>query len=79
MSKERKMRSVTVYSFVINDQGKQIQVPSKRTIKDIEQLGGIVVAGSAVRVDESELREDGRYLPKRADQDAGAQAAEKAV
>jgi hypothetical protein len=73
------MRAVTVYGFLINDQGKQIQVPSKRTIKDIEQLGGIVVAGSAVRVDESELREDGRYLPKSAEPDAGAVAAEKAV
>jgi hypothetical protein len=58
------MRAVTVYGFLINDQGKQIQIPSKRTIKDIEQLGGVVVAGSAETVDESELREDGRYLPK---------------
>jgi hypothetical protein len=79
ITKERNMHSVTVYGFLINDQGKQIQVPSKRTIKDIEQLGGIVVAGSAVRVDESELREDGRYLPKCTEPGAGAEAAEKGV
>jgi hypothetical protein len=57
---EANMGNVTVYSFLINDQGKPIQVPSKWTIEDTELLGGIVVAGSGERVDENELREDGR-------------------
>jgi hypothetical protein len=70
------MRAVTVYGFLIIDQGKQIQIPSKRTIKDIEQLGGVVVAGSAQTVDESELREDGRYLPKHSKEEAADKAAQ---
>jgi hypothetical protein len=58
------MRKVTVYSFGIREGDKYIELPSKRSIADIEILGGIVFARTAPTVTEEELRADGRYLPK---------------
>jgi hypothetical protein len=63
------MRKVTVYSFRVRDGDKYIEVPSKRSIADIELLGGIVIAGTALTVTEEELRADGRYLPQHAKED----------
>jgi hypothetical protein len=58
------MKKVTVYGFTIEDQGKRIAVPSKRTADGIAEVGGIVIAGSAEEVNADDLRPDGRHLRK---------------
>jgi hypothetical protein len=58
------MTTVIVYSYTVNDQGKMIQLPSKRTTASISEIGAFVLLHTAQEVDSSELRSDGRYLPK---------------
>jgi hypothetical protein len=70
------MSTVIVYNYTVFDQGKLIRLPSKRTADKIAQIGGQVIWETAQSVDESELREDGRYLPKYEEPDRGAEAAE---
>jgi hypothetical protein len=76
------MAAVIVYSYAIFDQGKLIRLPSKRTADKIAQIGGKVIWQTAQAVDERDLREDGRYLPKHYeepsddDRDAAMKAAE---
>jgi hypothetical protein len=73
---EAMMATVVVYNYTVFDQGKLIRLPSKRTADKIAQIGGQVIWETAQSVDESELRDDGRYLPKQAKDDEGEQAAE---
>jgi hypothetical protein len=70
------MSTVIVYNYTVFDQGKLIRLPSKRTADKIAQIGGQVIWETAQSVDEGELREDGRYLPKYEEPDGGAEAAE---
>jgi hypothetical protein len=74
---EATMATVIVYSYTVFDQGKLIRLPSKRAADQIAQIGGQVIWETAQAVDESALRDDGRYLPKYSEEpDEGAQAAE---
>jgi hypothetical protein len=61
---EATMAAVIVYNYTVYDQGKHIRVPSKRTAEMIAKIGGRIIPDTAQAVDERELREDGRYLPK---------------
>jgi hypothetical protein len=65
------MGTVIVYDYTVFDQGKLIRLPSKRTADKIAQIGGQVIWETAQVVDEHDLREDGRYLPKYYDEPGG--------
>jgi hypothetical protein len=58
------MTTITVYGYAVNDQGKMIQPPSKRTAASIAEIGATILLHTAQEVDTSALRPDGRYLPK---------------
>jgi hypothetical protein len=62
------MAKVTVHGFTVNDQGKDIKLPSKRTVIGIQEVGGTLLFGTAQSVETSELRDDGRYMPARSEE-----------
>jgi hypothetical protein len=71
---EATMAAVIVHSYTVDDQGKKIELPSKRTAQSIARIGGQIIPETAQAVDESELRDDGRFLPKQSEEVKGRAA-----
>ena len=52
---------VTVHSFM--PRGSDIIAPTKRTAKQIKQMHGDIVPGTAEEVDAATIDDNGRYIP----------------